>query len=132
MLFIHDPKAMHHIAVKEQDIFEEATWFFRCVFTVWPSRSTHTRVSHTAALAAMTCSLSKRAFGPGLTATHGAPHCTGSPSLSIRLMDPIRVLPGEHHRKQRKLLNPVFSINHMRHMMPTFYTVTHRVNSSLQ
>ena len=39
---------------------------------------------------------------------------------------------GEHHCKQRKLLNPVFSINHMRHMMPTFYTVTHRVNSSLQ
>ena len=36
---------------------------------------------------------------------------------------------GEHHRKQRKLLNPVFSINHMRHMMPTFYNVTYKVRA---
>ncbi|OBZ77377.1 hypothetical protein A0H81_02561, partial [Grifola frondosa] len=27
---------------------------------------------------------------------------------------------GEYHRKQRKMLNPVFSINHMRHMLPIF------------
>ena len=36
MLFVHDPKAMHHIAVKDQDIFEEATWFTRCVPAVSP------------------------------------------------------------------------------------------------
>ncbi|PIL26726.1 cytochrome P450 [Ganoderma sinense ZZ0214-1] len=82
MLFVHDPKAMHHIAVKEQDIFEEATWFTR---------------------------LSLRTFGPGLTATLG-----------------------EHHRKQRKLLNPVFSINHMRHMMPTFYKVTYKLREAIE
>ena len=34
---------------------------------------------------------------------------------------------GEPHRRQRKLLNPVFSINHMRHMLPIFYEVTDRV-----
>ncbi|OJA13946.1 hypothetical protein AZE42_01348 [Rhizopogon vesiculosus] len=28
---------------------------------------------------------------------------------------------GEHHRRQRKLLNPVFSISHVRHMVPTFF-----------
>ena len=27
MLYVHDPKAMHQIAVKELDIFEEAEWF---------------------------------------------------------------------------------------------------------
>ncbi|KAG0706187.1 cytochrome P450 [Suillus ampliporus] len=31
---------------------------------------------------------------------------------------------GEHHRKQRKLLNPVFSISHVREMVPTFLQVT--------
>lgn len=30
---------------------------------------------------------------------------------------------GEHHRRQRKMLNPVFSVNHMRHMLPIFYNV---------
>ncbi|KAI0768123.1 cytochrome P450 [Trametes elegans] len=30
---------------------------------------------------------------------------------------------GEHHRKQRKMLNPVFSPRHMRHMIPTFYGI---------
>ncbi|KAG2151003.1 cytochrome P450 [Suillus bovinus] len=31
---------------------------------------------------------------------------------------------GEHHRKQRKMLNPVFSISHVRDMVPTFLEVT--------
>ncbi|KAI0329089.1 cytochrome P450 [Cubamyces sp. BRFM 1775] len=30
---------------------------------------------------------------------------------------------GEHHRKQRKLLNPVFSSKHLRNMVPTFYDI---------
>lgn len=30
---------------------------------------------------------------------------------------------GDHHRRQRKMLNPVFSVNHMRHMLPIFYSV---------
>ena len=34
---------------------------------------------------------------------------------------------GEHHRRQRKLLNPVFSIAHMRHLTPIFYETAHRV-----
>ena len=34
---------------------------------------------------------------------------------------------GEQHRKQRKLLNPVFSTQHMRHMLPIFYEVVERV-----
>ena len=34
---------------------------------------------------------------------------------------------GEHHRKQRKLLNPVFSAKHMRSLTPVFYKVTDKV-----
>lgn len=34
---------------------------------------------------------------------------------------------GDHHRKQRKLLNPVFHINHMRTMTPLFYDIVHTV-----
>ena len=37
MLFVHDPKAMHHILVRDQDIFEEVTWFTRCVPALSPT-----------------------------------------------------------------------------------------------
>ncbi|PSR73475.1 hypothetical protein PHLCEN_2v10767 [Hermanssonia centrifuga] len=38
---------------------------------------------------------------------------------------------GDHHRKQRKMLNPVFSIAHMRHMTPLFYETTHRLRRAV-
>ncbi|OCH91430.1 cytochrome P450 [Obba rivulosa] len=38
---------------------------------------------------------------------------------------------GDHHRKQRKMLNPVFSISHMREMIPIFYDVTHRLEAAI-
>ncbi|THU92957.1 cytochrome P450 [Dendrothele bispora CBS 962.96] len=38
---------------------------------------------------------------------------------------------GPHHRKQRKILNPVFSIAHMRTMTSTFYEVAHKVEHIL-
>ncbi|KAJ3899493.1 cytochrome P450 [Lentinula edodes] len=38
---------------------------------------------------------------------------------------------GEHHRKQRKMLNPVFSIAHMRSMMPIFHTVVDQLRDAL-
>ncbi|KAI0262767.1 cytochrome P450 [Gloeopeniophorella convolvens] len=50
-----------------------------------------------------------QAFGPNLMSTLGA-----------------------HHRKQRKLLNPVFHINHMRHMIPTFHNVTRQLHGILK
>ncbi|TEB32629.1 hypothetical protein FA13DRAFT_215971 [Coprinellus micaceus] len=39
---------------------------------------------------------------------------------------------GETHRRQRKMLNPVFSIAHMREMIPIFYDVAHRLGDSIQ
>ncbi|KAI0262732.1 cytochrome P450 [Gloeopeniophorella convolvens] len=41
-------------------------------------------------------------------------------------------LVGAHHRRQRKLLNPVFHINHMRHMIPTFHNVTRQLHGILK
>ncbi|KAF5313993.1 hypothetical protein D9611_006969 [Ephemerocybe angulata] len=80
-LYIFDPKALHHIIVKDQNVWEEPPDFIRS--NNWM-------------------------FGLGLLST----------------LD-------DHHRKQRKLLNPVFSIAHMREMTPTFYNVTHKLRRSL-
>ena len=34
---------------------------------------------------------------------------------------------GDDHKAQRKMLNPVFSITHMRYLTPVFYETMHRV-----
>ncbi|KAI0092453.1 cytochrome P450 [Irpex rosettiformis] len=39
---------------------------------------------------------------------------------------------GDHHRRQRKMLNPVFSIAHMRGMTPLFYRVIHRLRTAVE
>lgn len=67
-------------------------------------------------------------FGPGLLATHGT---VAQASCQIAIAFLIDNSEGDHHRKQRKMLNPVFSINHMRHMTPIFYRVARRVRFSL-
>ncbi|XP_006462834.1 hypothetical protein AGABI2DRAFT_179443 [Agaricus bisporus var. bisporus H97] len=77
MVLTCDPKALHHILVKDQLIYE--------------------------------ASISDIFFGEGLLSTFG-----------------------EQHRKQRKMLNPVFSINHMREMIPLFYEVTNRLRAALK
>lgn len=82
ILFTFDPKALHHILVKDQHIYEEA---------------------------AAVINRNLIFVGPGLVATLG-----------------------EQHRKQRKMINPVFSINHMREMIPLFYEVTERLRVSLK
>ncbi|KAG7092971.1 hypothetical protein E1B28_009272 [Marasmius oreades] len=81
-LYTFDPKAMHHILVKDQGtLFEEAPSFV---------------------------ATNKLMFGGGVLGTLGEPH-----------------------RRQRKMLNPVFSIAHMREMVPIFYEVTHRLRKTL-
>ncbi|KAG6915250.1 hypothetical protein DXG01_012524 [Tephrocybe rancida] len=78
-LYIYDPKALHHILVKDQTIYEANPAFL-------------------VANAIM--------FGEGLLSTQG-----------------------HHHKKQRKMLNPVFSIAHMRHMIPMFNDVAKKVST---
>ncbi|KAI0247108.1 cytochrome P450 [Lactifluus subvellereus] len=34
---------------------------------------------------------------------------------------------GDHHRRQRKLLNPVFNVSHMRYMIPIFHAVARQL-----
>lgn len=63
--------------------------------------------------------------GPGVLATYGL--C----SISIRRWGSwLMECAGELHRRQREMLNPVFSIYHMRHLTPIFYEVAHRVSAS--
>lgn len=80
-LFVSDPRALHHILVKEQHIFEEVDNFILS---------------------------NKLVFGDGLISTLG-----------------------EQHRKQRKMLNPVFSISNMRELLPIIQTISHQLKSIL-
>ncbi|PPQ74552.1 hypothetical protein CVT24_004346 [Panaeolus cyanescens] len=81
MLHIYDPKALHHILVKDLDIFE-----------ITPPVVAGSRLF----------------FGPGLLSSHG-----------------------EYHKRQRKLLNPVFSTTHMRQILPTVYAIMHRLEAAI-
>ncbi|KAI0336162.1 cytochrome P450 [Cubamyces sp. BRFM 1775] len=77
-LVTHDPKAMHTMFIKEQDIFEEPVLGMRIL------------------------------LGPGLLGTLG-----------------------EQHRRQRKMLNPVFSTKHLRDMTPLFYEIIHKTRDAI-
>ncbi|KAG6867970.1 hypothetical protein C0993_008931 [Termitomyces sp. T159_Od127] len=81
-LEIYDPKALHHILVKDQVIYEETSSFF-------------------ASNAIM--------FGQGLLSTQG-----------------------EQHKKQRKMLNPVFSIAYMRNMVPMFNDIAKKLEKAIK
>ncbi|KAJ3565769.1 hypothetical protein NP233_g7435 [Leucocoprinus birnbaumii] len=81
LLLTFDPKALHHIFVKDQ-------WAYEPSVALMDRNNVY--------------------FGEGLLSTLG-----------------------EQHRKQRKMLNPVFSINHMREMIPLFYEVTDRLRAVL-
>ncbi|KAF9482522.1 cytochrome P450 [Pholiota conissans] len=79
-LYVSDPKALHHILVKDQEIFEPSAFI----------------------------AMNRLTFGEGILATIG-----------------------DQHRKQRKMLNPVFSIVHMREIVPVFYDVTYKLRDTI-
>ncbi|KAF9043394.1 cytochrome P450 [Panaeolus papilionaceus] len=81
LLYTFDPKVLHHILVKDQNVFRKAN---------------------------INILSTRLIFGKGLLGT-----------------------VGDHHKKQRKSLNPVFSIAHMRQMVPMFYEITHKLETSL-
>lgn len=81
-LYVFDPKALHHIVVKDQHIFEESRAFVT-FFDI--------------------------SLGPGLLSTLG-----------------------DHHKKQRKMMNPVFSIAHMRNMMPMFDRIAKKLGKAIE
>ena len=61
-------------------------------------------------------------LGPGLIGVHGE-----RKRLPATLNYSDFMSQGARHRKQRKMINPVFSIKHMREMTPIFYDIAHRV-----
>ncbi|THU97070.1 cytochrome P450 [Dendrothele bispora CBS 962.96] len=78
-LITYDPKALHHILVKDQALYERQNLDDTALF-----------------------------FGRGLTGITGEPHC-----------------------RQRRALSPVFSIAHMRDMLPIFYDVVRQLENGL-
>ncbi|KAL0954819.1 hypothetical protein HGRIS_003764 [Hohenbuehelia grisea] len=80
-LYVYDPKALHHIVLKDQDIYHETDLFIQGNRLIW---------------------------GLGLLSTEG-----------------------DHHKRQRKMINPVFSAAHMREMLPIFYEIAHQLQDTL-
>ncbi|KAG2153237.1 cytochrome P450, partial [Suillus clintonianus] len=80
-VYVSDPRALYHMVVKEQHIFEEPNPFIMS---------------------------NKLVFGEGLIST-----------------------VGEQHRRQRKLLNPVFSTSNMRRLLSTLHPISDRLTSTL-
>ncbi|THU76568.1 cytochrome P450 [Dendrothele bispora CBS 962.96] len=78
-LIVWDPKAMHHILVKDHAIYDRSML----------------------------------------------------PATALILGKGLSGITGEAHRKQRRALNPVFSIAHMRDMLPIFYDVVHNLERGL-
>ncbi|KAI0628824.1 cytochrome P450 [Trametes polyzona] len=81
ILYTYDPRALHSIYVKEQDVYEENELLLTS-FGLF--------------------------LGPGLLA-----------------------MLGDQHRRQRKMLNPLFSAKHLRDMTPIFYNVIHKLESAI-
>ncbi|KAI0628829.1 cytochrome P450 [Trametes polyzona] len=80
-LYTYDPRALHSIFVKDQDVFEENDVILESF---------------------------KTALGPGLLAT-----------------------VEKQHRRQRKILNPLFSAKHLRDMTPIFNEIIGRLQEAI-
>ncbi|KAG1739087.1 cytochrome P450 [Suillus paluster] len=81
LVYLADPRALYHMVVKDQHMFEETEDFIMS---------------------------NKLLFGDGLVGT-----------------------VGEQHRRQRKLLNPLFSTINMRRLLPTLHPIAERLTSTL-
>ncbi|KAJ7903612.1 cytochrome P450 [Mycena olivaceomarginata] len=82
-LYVFDPKSLHQILVKDQDIFFDEPDYM--------------------------ISGSRVSLGEGIFAALG-----------------------EQHKRQRKMLNPVFSAAHLRQMVPIFFEVGKRLRGALE
>ncbi|KAI0782961.1 cytochrome P450 [Abortiporus biennis] len=82
MLFVFDPQAIHNILLKDQYVYENASF--------------------------------RRGYGKFL------------------LGDGLLAVVGSKHRAQRKMMNPVFSIAHMRGLFPTFTNISYKLRDALR
>lgn len=106
---------MYHIVVKDQNIFEETSVAIQYACLLSLPRQV---------LDVIFLRVNQVFFGKGLLGSLGAYPITNSHRVHSNAYARIA---GESHRRQRKLLNPVFSIKHMRHMMPIFYDICEQV-----
>ncbi|KAG1739086.1 cytochrome P450 [Suillus paluster] len=81
LVYLADPRALYHMVVKDQQMFEETDDFIMS---------------------------NKLIFGNGLVGT-----------------------VGEQHRRQRKLLSPLFSTTNMRRLLPTLHPIAEKLASTL-
>lgn len=114
VLYVSDPESLHSIILRDQLYYEEASFILEYV----PS-------PHRGYIGVNMASFSMNmmVFGPGLLSTLGI--------WSTRRLWPLDSYSnssGHQHRKQRKMLNPVFSVHHLRQMTPIFYHVVQQVN----
>ncbi|CDO68551.1 hypothetical protein BN946_scf184998.g48 [Trametes cinnabarina] len=104
MLCVYDPLAMHSIVLKDQHVFEEMQRFLKCGALIDRGLS----------------KLILTKLGIGYILSQAL-------TLIIRLRG-----AGETHRKQRKLLNPVFSTKNLRRLTPVFYEVVGRLKNAIK
>ncbi|EMD37671.1 hypothetical protein CERSUDRAFT_94672 [Gelatoporia subvermispora B] len=64
-------------------------------------------------------------FGNGLLSTQGLSRLFDAPPFELHLRK------GEHHRKQRKLLNPLFGTQNVRSICPIAYSVARQLRAAL-
>ena len=77
----------------------------------------------------MTYSSITMALGPGLFSVHGKQDIFIIKRATLtRSESPFL---GTTHRKQRKMLTPAFSAEHLRGLVPVFYAVTHKASLPL-
>ncbi|EDR04679.1 uncharacterized protein LACBIDRAFT_303978 [Laccaria bicolor S238N-H82] len=117
-LYVFDPKAMHHIVVKVSQTSHST--FFCAKIHVCFKQDQHSYGKESSIFV-----FNRLLFGNGLLANKGE-RCERFSGYTNSFSD-----VGERHRRQRKMLNPVFSIAHMREMVPIFYNVTHNLRASI-
>ncbi|KIJ60897.1 hypothetical protein HYDPIDRAFT_42968 [Hydnomerulius pinastri MD-312] len=99
-LIVSDPKALHHIVIKDSSTWEEPDEYLET---------------------------NRLVFGNGLLSAIGTNSGGLTPGICCAHHS-----SGDHHRKQRKMLNPVFSINHMRYMVPIFKEIVANLRDAIE
>lgn len=99
--------------MKDQDAFEETSVFIECV----PASVRHSKLS-----SRDLPRTNKAIFGPGLVATTGE-SCLVKVSCAL-----LTNALGDHHKRQRKIVSPVFAVGQLRRLTPVFYEIADKVS----
>ncbi|KAJ7336312.1 cytochrome P450 [Mycena albidolilacea] len=113
-LYVFDPKSLHQILVKVPETWAE--------FVLSLPIQDHNIFEEPHFVIRGT----RVFFGEGILSTLGA-------AINFRyIFSGVYLNAGEQHKKQRKMLNPVFSAAHLRQMVPIFFGVGKRLRGALE